>query len=256
MRHNKSFNHLSRNSAHRKAMLSNMASSLIMHKRIETTTAKAKALKRYIEPLITRSKEDTTHSRRVVFSYLQDKEAVTELFREVSTRVADRPGGYTRIIRLGTRQGDSAEMCMMELVDFNELLLGEKAGAKKSASRRRRGAAKKKVEGTAAAATVEEAPEEAATGTETAEEAIAEAEVEAVEEAPAEAEVEAVEEAPVETEVEAVEEAPAEAEAETEESEAEDKAEAVEGEPAAEDKSATEDTGDEETTSDDDKKEA
>jgi len=225
-------------------MLSNMASSLIMHKRIETTTAKAKALKRYIEPLITRSKEDTTHSRRVVFSYLQDKEAVTELFREVSTRVADRPGGYTRIIRLGTRQGDSAEMCMMELVDFNELLLGEKAGAKKSASRRRRGAAKKKVEGTAAAATVEEAPEEAATGTETAEEAIAEAEVETVEEAPAEAEVEAVEEAP------------AEAEAETEEPETEVKAEAVEEEPAAEDKSAAEDTGDEETTSDDDKKEA
>jgi len=225
-------------------MLSNMASSLIMHKRIETTTAKAKALKRYIEPLITRSKEDTTHSRRVVFSYLQDKEAVTELFREVSTRVADRPGGYTRIIRLGTRQGDSAEMCMMELVDFNELLLGEKAGAKKSASRRRRGAAKKKVEGTAAAATVEEAPEEAATGTETVEEAIAEAEVETVEEAPAEAEVEAVEEAP------------AEAEAETEEPETEVKAEAVEEEPAAEDKSAAEDTGDEETTSDDDKKEA
>jgi len=124
-------------------MLANMASSLIMHKRIETTTAKAKALKRYIEPLITRSKDDSTHSRRVVFSYLQDKDAVTELFREVSSRVADRPGGYTRIIKLGNRQGDNADMCLIELVDFNENLLAEKAGAKKSASRRRRGTRKK-----------------------------------------------------------------------------------------------------------------
>jgi large subunit ribosomal protein L17 len=266
MRHNKSFNHLGRKSAHRKAMLSNLASSLIMHKRIETTTAKAKALKRYIEPLITRSKEDTTHSRRVVFSYLQDKEAVTELFREVSTRVADRPGGYTRIIRLGTRQGDNAEMCMMELVDFNELLLGEKAGARKSAGRRRRGGAKKKVEGVTAAATTtveeapveaetaEETPEEAATETATAEEALAEAEVETVEEAPAEAEVETVEEAPAEAET--VEEAPAEAETAAEEPETEVKAEADEEEPVAEDESATEDTKDEETTGDDDKKES
>ena len=127
MRHKKSINHLSRTSAHRKAMLANMASSLIMHKRIETTTAKAKALKRYIEPLITRCKEDTTHSRRVVFSYLQDKEAVSELFREVSAKVADRPGGYTRIIRLGNRLGDNADMCLIELVDFNENLLSEKA---------------------------------------------------------------------------------------------------------------------------------
>ena len=146
MRHRKSFNHLGRTSAHRKAMLSNMACSLIMHKRIETTTAKAKALKRYIEPLITRSKDDSTHSRRVVFSYLQDKEAVTELFREVSSKVADRPGGYTRIIRLGNRLGDNADMCMMELVDFNEHLLAEKATAKKSSSRRRRGGSKKKTE--------------------------------------------------------------------------------------------------------------
>ena len=139
MRHRKSFNHLGRKSAHRKAMLSNMASSLIMHKRIETTTAKAKALKRYIEPLITRSKDDSTHSRRVVFSYLQDKDAVSELFREVGSKVADRPGGYTRIIRIGNRQGDNADMCLIELVDFNENLLAEKAASKKSSSRRRRG---------------------------------------------------------------------------------------------------------------------
>ena len=153
MRHRKSFNHLGRTSAHRKAMLSNMACSLIMHKRIETTTAKAKALKRYIEPLITRSKDDSTHSRRVVFSYLQDKEAVAELFREVSAKVADRPGGYTRIIRLGNRLGDNADMCLMELVDFNENLLAEKAASKKSTSRRRRGGSKKKVEETGAVET-------------------------------------------------------------------------------------------------------
>jgi large subunit ribosomal protein L17 len=145
MRHKKSFNHLGRKPAHRKAMLSNMASSLIMHKRIETTTAKAKALKRYIEPLITRSKDDSTHSRRVVFSYLQDKEAVSELFREVGVKVGDRPGGYTRIIRLGNRLGDNADMCMMELVDFNETLLAEKTASKKSASRRRRSSKPKAV---------------------------------------------------------------------------------------------------------------
>jgi len=154
MRHKKKINHLGRNTAHRKAMLSNMAASLIMHKRIETTTAKAKALKRYLEPLITRSKDDSTHSRRVVFSYLQDKEAVSELFREVGVKVADRPGGYTRIIKLGRRQGDNADMCLIELVDFNENLLAEKASAKKSASRRRRGA-KKSTEVTAPAAKVE-----------------------------------------------------------------------------------------------------
>ena len=168
MRHRKSFNHLGRTSAHRKAMLSNMACSLIMHKRIETTTAKAKALKRYIEPLITRSKDDSTHSRRVVFSYLQDKEAVTELFREVSAKVADRPGGYTRIIRLGNRLGDNADMCMMELVDFNENLLAEKAAAKKSSSRRRRGGSKKKEEETGAVdtAVAEEVVAEEATSDE------------------------------------------------------------------------------------------
>ena len=198
MRHKKNFNHLGRTSAHRKAMLSNMACSLIMHKRIETTTAKAKALKRFVEPLITRSKEDSTHSRRVAFSYLQDKEAVTELFREVSAKVADRPGGYTRIIRLGNRQGDNADMCMMELVDFNENLLAEKASAKKATSRRRRGGAKKKGEESVAeeslaveTAVAEEVEDEVVTEVEeVAEEPVAEAEVEApeakVEEAPAE----------------------------------------------------------------------
>lgn len=120
MRHAKRFNHLSRTSSHRAAMLSNMASSLIMHKRISTTLAKAKALRQYVEPLITKSKNDTTHSRRMVFSYLQDKRAVTELFREVSQKIADRPGGYTRILKTGYRQGDNAEMCIIEFVDFNE----------------------------------------------------------------------------------------------------------------------------------------
>jgi large subunit ribosomal protein L17 len=144
-------------------MLSNMACSLIMHKRIETTTAKAKALKRFVEPLITRSKDDTTHSRRVAFSYLQDKDAVTELFREVSSKVADRPGGYTRIIRLGNRLGDNADMCLIELVDFNENLLAEKAASKKTSSRRRRGGSKKKTEETPAVGTAvagEAAPEQ------------------------------------------------------------------------------------------------
>ncbi len=120
MRHNKKFNHLGRTASHRSAMLANMAISLIMHKRITTTLAKAKALKKYVEPLITRSKEDTTNSRRVVFRYLQNKYAVTELFKEISTKVADRPGGYTRVIKLGTRQGDAAEMAFIELVDYNE----------------------------------------------------------------------------------------------------------------------------------------
>lgn len=119
MRHNRKINHLGRQSAHRKAMLANMASSLILHKRIETTVAKAKALKKYVEPLMTKSKEDTTHQRRVVFSYLKDKYAVTELFRVVAPKIADRPGGYTRILHTGFRLGDAAEMCIIELVDFN-----------------------------------------------------------------------------------------------------------------------------------------
>jgi large subunit ribosomal protein L17 len=143
MRHNKGFNHLGRKKAHREAMLSNMATSLIKSKRISTTLAKAKALRGYIEPLITKSKEDSTHSRRVVFSSLQDKEAVTILFREVAQKVADRPGGYTRILKTGTRLGDNAEMCMIELVDYNELLLGTKEAKKTSRRRRGSGAGKK-----------------------------------------------------------------------------------------------------------------
>ena len=143
MRHRKSFNHLGRTSSHRKAMLSNMASSLIMHKRINTTLAKAKALRTYVEPLITKAKEDTTHSRRVVFSYLQDKNAVSELFREVSAKVGDRPGGYTRIIKLGNRLGDNADMAMIELVDFNEHMLEESKKAAAKTTRRSRSGKKK-----------------------------------------------------------------------------------------------------------------
>ena len=147
MRHNKKFNHLGRRSAHRKAMLSNMATSLIIHKRIKTTVAKAKALKIYVEPLITKSKTDSTHSRRVVFAYLRSKDAVTELFRDISMKVADRPGGYTRIIKLGTRLGDNAEMCMIELVDYNEHMLSTKETKKKS-RRSRRGGSNKPAETT------------------------------------------------------------------------------------------------------------
>ncbi len=143
MRHGKKINHLSRKSAHRKSMLSNMATSLIIHKRITTTLAKAKALRVYVEPLITRSKEDTTHSRRVVFSHLQSKDAVTQLFRDVSSKVAERPGGYTRIIKLGQRLGDNAEMAMIELVDFNVNLLGEKTAVKAKGTRRGRRGGKK-----------------------------------------------------------------------------------------------------------------
>ena len=160
MRHNKNFNHLGRKTAHRKAMLSNMACSLIEHKRISTTVAKAKALRQFVEPLVTRSKEDTTHSRRVVFSALGNKYAVSELFRSVGPKVASRDGGYTRIIRTGNRLGDNAEMCMIELVDFNDIYGTE---AKKKRSRRsRRGGAKAAaapaVEAAATEAVVEEAP--------------------------------------------------------------------------------------------------
>jgi large subunit ribosomal protein L17 len=142
MRHNKKFNHLGRTSAHRKSMLSNMACSLILHKRITTTTAKAKALKMYVEPLITKSKDDTTNNRRVVFSYLKSKTSVSELFRDISPKIGDRPGGYTRILKTGARQGDSAEMCILELVDYNENMLAAKDD-KKAKSTRRRGAKKK-----------------------------------------------------------------------------------------------------------------
>lgn len=151
MRHNKAVNHLGRKSGHRKALLSNMASSLILNKRITTTVAKAKALKSYVEPLITKSKEDTTHNRRVVFSYLKDKNAVSELFRTVAPKVADRPGGYTRVLHLGFRQGDAADMALIELVDFNEAALASAPKAAKKSTRRSK--AKKAEE-----APVEEAP--------------------------------------------------------------------------------------------------
>lgn len=162
MRHRKKFNHLKRTRAHRRAMLANMASSLILHKRIRTTLAKAKALRPYVEPLITKSKNDSTYSRRLVFSSLLNKEAVNELFRDVATKVADRPGGYTRIIKLGMRQGDSAEIAMVELVDYNENLLAEKKSEKKSAGKRTRRAGKKATEAPKQEAEVvkEEAPKE------------------------------------------------------------------------------------------------
>lgn len=154
MRHNKAINHLGRKSGHRKALLANMATSLILHKRIETTVAKAKALKVYVEPLITKSKEDTTHSRRIVFSYLKNKEAVTELFRTIAPKIAERPGGYTRVLKTGFRHGDGADMALIELVDFNEAALAAtaKKDEKKSGTRRSRG---KKA---AAAETSAEAP--------------------------------------------------------------------------------------------------
>ena len=150
MRHAKKNNHLGRTDAHRKALMSNMATSLIMHKRISTTLAKAKELRKFVEPLVTRSKHDTTHSRRVVFSELQNKYAVTELFREISQKVSTRPGGYTRILKTGFRKGDNAEMCIIEFVDYNETYTTE--GGKKKATRTRRGSGKK------AAAKVEETP--------------------------------------------------------------------------------------------------
>jgi large subunit ribosomal protein L17 len=159
MRHGKKINHLGRTSSHREALLSNMASSLILNKRINTTVAKAKALRKYVEPLITKSKTDSTHSRRMVFSMLQNKEAVAELFRDVASKIGDRPGGYTRIIKTGNRLGDAAEMCMMELVDFNELMVKEpKAGAKK-AKTTRRGRPKKAAEGSNASGTPESSSE-------------------------------------------------------------------------------------------------
>lgn len=142
MRHGKKINHLSRKKGHRDAMLSNMACSLIEHKRINTTVAKAKALQRYVEPLLTRAKNDTTHSRRIVFKYLQQKEALSELFRSVAPKIADRPGGYTRIIKTGFRLGDGAETALIELVDYNELYLNEDSTKKTRRSRRSRGTKK------------------------------------------------------------------------------------------------------------------
>lgn len=190
MRHGKKINHLGRKAAHRKAMLSNMACSLIEHKRINTTVAKAKALRVYIEPILTKSKTDSTHSRRVVFSQLQNKNVVTELFREVAPKIADRPGGYTRIIRTGYRLGDNAEMCMIELVDFNELYTNEKA--KKTTRRSRRGGAPK-VASAEETTTVEETTEEVSTEDTAAEQ---------VEEAPAAEEATEAEETPEEPKAE------------------------------------------------------
>ena len=154
MRHNKKFNHLGRKTAHRDAMLSNMAVSLIQHKKITTTLAKAKALRKFVEPIITKAKEDTTNSRRMVFSQLQNKEAVSLLFGEIAQRIGDRPGGYTRILKTGFRLGDAAQMCFIELVDYNENLLKEAAGKKKTKTRR----AGKKAAAKAEEAVVEEAP--------------------------------------------------------------------------------------------------
>ncbi len=158
MRHNKAINHLGRKSGHRKALLSNMATSLILHKRITTTVAKAKALKSYVEPLITKSKDDTTHNRRIVFSYLKSKEAVTELFRNVAPKVANRPGGYTRVLHVGFRQGDAAEMALIELVDFNEAALASAEKAAKKTTRRSRAKKAETAEAPQAEAPQEEQP--------------------------------------------------------------------------------------------------
>lgn len=165
MRHNKNFNHLGRQAGHRKAMLSNMASSLILHKRIETTVAKAKAVRMFVEPLVTKSKEDTTHSRRVVFSYLKQKEAVTELFRTIAPKIAERPGGYTRILKTGFRLGDGADMCIIEFVDFNEAYtLGiAPAAAAEAKPKTRRSRAKKTTDAVEEATVVEGGETKAAT---------------------------------------------------------------------------------------------
>ena len=228
MRHGKKFNHLSRQTAHRKSMLANMACSLIEHKRINTTVAKAKALKQFVEPLITKSKDDTTHNRRIVFAYLRSKYAVTDLFRDVAAKVGDRPGGYTRIIKMGNRLGDNADMAMIELVDFNELYNGGKKEEKKGRSRRSK--AKGATTETAAApkaapvAEVEEPKAEAAVE----ETPVAEVETPTVEETVAvtpEAEVETPE-APTEVEApEAVAEVEETSEAEAPEAPAADESE-------------------------------
>ena len=185
MRHNKKFNHLGRTASHRSAMLANMAISLIMHKRITTTVAKAKALKKYVEPLITKAKEDSTNSRRVVFSYLQNKDAIKELFGEVSQKVGDRPGGYTRIIKLGTRQGDAAQVCFIELVDFDPEMAKD---TKKKSTRRSRKSSAPKAEAAAPAEAPakEEAKAEAPVEEAPAAEEAAPAEAPAAEEAKAE----------------------------------------------------------------------
>ncbi len=211
MRHNRKVNHLGRKSEHRDAMIANMANSLIIHKRINTTVAKAKVLRKFVEPIITKSKEDSTHSRREVFSFLQDKKAVTELFREIAVKVADRPGGYTRILKTGRRLGDNADMCLMELVDYNENLLStkeQKTG--KSKTRRRGSGAKKeatpgepkakkqeKTEKPVAEKEIEEVKEEIAVDTQVAEtiaEEVKEEKVEDATETPSEPEAEKTDE--------------------------------------------------------------
>ena len=158
MRHNKAINHLGRKSGHRKALLANMANSLILHKRITTTLAKAKALKTYLEPLITKSKDDSTHSRRIVFSYLKDKTAVAELFRTIAPKIADRPGGYLRVLHVGFRQGDGSEMALIEFVDFNEAAIDSEASKKEAKKTTRRSRAKKAEAAPAAEAPATEAP--------------------------------------------------------------------------------------------------
>lgn len=160
MRHGKKFNHLGRTAPHRKAMLSNMASSLIQHKRITTTVAKAKALRKYVEPLITKAKTNSTHSRRVVFSYLQNKESIKTLFGDIAIKVGERPGGYTRIIKTGNRLGDNADMCIIELVDYNELLLSDTAGTSARKGKRSRRGGRKKADQTTAVAEAAEVEEE------------------------------------------------------------------------------------------------
>lgn len=195
MRHGKKVNHLSRTDSHRRAMLANMASSLILHKRITTTLAKAKALRVYVEPIITKSKDDTTHSRRTVFSYLQNKEVVSILFRDIAAKVANRPGGYTRILKMGNRLGDNASMALIELVDYNEVYTGgDAAAAEKKTTRRRGSKAKKSADAPAAKAAPVVAAEEVETveAVDEVEAPVAETEV-AVEEAP---QAEAAEETP------------------------------------------------------------
>lgn len=231
MRHGKKFNHLGRTAAHRKAMLSNMACSLIEHKRINTTVAKAKELKKFVEPLVTRSKVDSTHNRRIVFSYLKNKHAVSELFREVVAKVGERPGGYTRIIKTGNRLGDNAEMCMIELVDFNELYTNEKAKTKKSRRSRRAGGSKKAEAPVTAKAEVKESA---------AEETVAPQEETATEEVKAEeASNEAVE---AKTEEAPVEEASAPEKEEAAEAKAEETTTEAKEEATSEEKEEKEDT--------------
>ncbi|MCH8903641.1 MAG: 50S ribosomal protein L17 [Bacteroidetes bacterium] len=213
MRHGKKFNHLGRTSEHRKALLANQAISLIEHKRIFTTLAKAKALKKYVEPLITKAKNDTTHSRRVVFSYLQNKAAIKELFKEVVEKVADRPGGYTRILKIDNRSGDNAEMCLIELVDYNDLMLGNAASTAKKKRVRRGGG--KQIASDQGAADVTKTSESEATDIE--EDVKEETKKEAKGEEKGERKEKALKEAKVEVKEEPKEEAPKEAKAEVKE---------------------------------------